>query len=184
MLRGDELWCQFFSEPAAGSDLAGVQTRATRADEDGWRLDGAKIWSSLAHLADWGMCLARTNWDVPKHKGLTWFGVPTDAPGLTVRPIRQIGESNEFCEEFLDGVAVPDTERIGDVDHRPIMKGIGCSVPPLPARTPLEVSQLTAWSQRATSAKALPCVYGSCSPRPTSPVPARSPARSRYMSER
>jgi len=116
VLRGEELWCQFFSEPAAGSDLAGVQTRATRAD-DGWRLDGAKIWSSLAHLADWGMCLARTNWDVPKHKGLTWFGVPTDAPGLTVRPIRQIGGSSEFCEEFLDAVAVPDTERIGEVDR-------------------------------------------------------------------
>ncbi|MEU7811122.1 acyl-CoA dehydrogenase family protein [Pseudonocardia sp. NPDC049154] len=116
VLRGEELWCQFFSEPAAGSDLAGVQTRATRVD-DGWRLDGAKIWSSLAHLADWGMCLARTNWDVPKHKGLTWFGVPTDAPGLTVRPIRQIGGSSEFCEEFLDGVAVPDAERIGDVDR-------------------------------------------------------------------
>ena len=115
VLRGEELWCQFFSEPAAGSDLAGVQTRATR-DGDAWRLDGAKIWSSLAHLADWGMCLARTNWDVPKHKGLTWFGVPTDAPGLTVRPIRQIGGSSEFCEEFLDGVAVPDTERIGEID--------------------------------------------------------------------
>ncbi|ODU06855.1 MAG: acyl-CoA dehydrogenase [Pseudonocardia sp. SCN 72-86] len=115
VLRGEELWCQFFSEPAAGSDLAGVQTRATRAD-GGWRLDGAKIWSSLAHLADWGMCLARTNWDVPKHKGLTWFGVPVDAPGLTVRPIRQIGGSSEFCEEFLDGVEVPDAERIGEVD--------------------------------------------------------------------
>uniref|UniRef100_UPI0015F0D77D acyl-CoA dehydrogenase family protein n=1 Tax=Pseudonocardia pini TaxID=2758030 RepID=UPI0015F0D77D len=115
VLRGEELWCQFFSEPAAGSDLAGVQTRATR-DGDGWRLDGAKIWSSLAHLADWGMCLTRTNWDVPKHKGLTWFGVPTDAPGLTVRPIRQIGGSSEFCEEFLDAVPVPDTERIGELD--------------------------------------------------------------------
>ncbi|MDN5913585.1 MAG: acyl-CoA dehydrogenase family protein [Pseudonocardia sp.] len=116
VLRGEELWCQFFSEPAAGSDLAGVQTRATRTDE-GWRLDGAKIWSSLAHLADWGMCLVRTNWDVPKHKGLTWFGVPTDAPGLTVRPIRQIGGSSEFCEEFLDAVPVPDAERIGEIDR-------------------------------------------------------------------
>ncbi|MCX4092354.1 acyl-CoA dehydrogenase family protein [Nocardia sp. alder85J] len=117
VLRGEELWCQFFSEPAAGSDLAGIQTRATRRDDGSWTLDGAKIWSSLAHLADWGMCLARTDWDVPKHQGLTWFGVPCDAPGLTVRPIRQIGGGSEFCEEFLDGVIVPDSDRIGEIDR-------------------------------------------------------------------
>lgn len=115
VLAGEELWCQFFSEPAAGSDLAGVRTRAAR-DGDRWILDGSKIWSSYAHLADWGMCLARTNWDVPKHRGLTWFGVPTDAPGLTLRPIRQINGTSEFCEEFFDQVTVDDAERIGDVD--------------------------------------------------------------------
>jgi alkylation response protein AidB-like acyl-CoA dehydrogenase len=115
VLRGEELWCQFFSEPAAGSDLAGIRTRARRSG-DGWVLDGAKIWSSMAHLADWGMCLARTDVDVPKHRGLTWFAVPTGADGLTVSRIRQITGESEFCEETLDGVAVPDSERIGEVD--------------------------------------------------------------------
>jgi alkylation response protein AidB-like acyl-CoA dehydrogenase len=115
VLRGEELWCQFFSEPAAGSDLAGVRTRATRRGDE-WVLDGAKTWSSYAHLADWAMCLARTDWDAPKHRGLTWFAVPLNAPGLTVRPIRQMTGSAGFCEEFLDAVVVSDAERIGEVD--------------------------------------------------------------------
>lgn len=113
VLRGEELWCQFFSEPAAGSDLAGVRTRAT-PDGDGWRLTGNKIWSSLAHHADWAMCLARTDFDVPKHRGLTWFALPTASAGLTIRPIQQIAGPSEFCEEFLDEVFVPDSERIGE----------------------------------------------------------------------
>lgn len=113
VLRGEELWCQFFSEPDAGSDLAGVRTRAT-VDGSGWRLSGAKIWSSLAHHADWAMCLARTDFDVPKHRGLTWFALPTSSPGLTIRPIQQISGTSEFCEEFLDEVFVPDSERIGE----------------------------------------------------------------------
>ena len=116
MLAGDELWCQFFSEPVAGSDLAGVQTRATR-DGDTWVLNGAKVWSSWAHLADYGLCLARTNWSVPKHRGLTWFGVPVDAPGVDLRVIRQINGGADFCEEFFDDVVIPDDERIGDVDQ-------------------------------------------------------------------
>jgi alkylation response protein AidB-like acyl-CoA dehydrogenase len=116
MLAGDELWCQFFSEPVAGSDLAGVQTRATR-DGDAWVLNGAKVWSSWAHLSDYGLCLARTNWGVPKHRGLTWFGVPVDAPGVTLRVIRQINGGADFCEEFFDDVVVPDADRIGDVDQ-------------------------------------------------------------------
>jgi alkylation response protein AidB-like acyl-CoA dehydrogenase len=116
ILAGDELWCQFFSEPVAGSDLAGVQTRATR-DGDAWILNGAKVWSSWAHLADWGLCLARTNGSVPKHRGLTWFGVPVDAQGLTLRVIRQINGGADFCEEFFDDVVIPDDERIGDVDQ-------------------------------------------------------------------
>jgi alkylation response protein AidB-like acyl-CoA dehydrogenase len=115
MLAGDELWCQFFSEPVAGSDLAGVQTRATR-DGDTWVLNGAKVWSSWAHLADYGLCLARTDWSVPKHRGLTWFGVPVDAPGVTLRVIRQINGGADFCEEFFDDVVIPDAERIGDVN--------------------------------------------------------------------
>ena len=116
ILAGDELWCQFFSEPVAGSDLAGVQTRATR-DGDSWIINGAKVWSSWAHLADYGLCLVRTNWSVPKHRGLTWFGVPVDADGVTLRVIRLINGGADFCEEFFDDVVVPDADRIGDVDQ-------------------------------------------------------------------
>src|ERR1700728_471021 len=89
ILAGDELWVQFFSEPGAGSDLAGIITRAER-DGEQWILNGSKIWSSGAYYADYGMCLARTNLDVPKHRGLTWLAVPTGAAGVTVQPIRQI----------------------------------------------------------------------------------------------
>ena len=115
MLAGDELVAQFFSEPSAGSDLAGVTTRADR-DGDGWVLNGSKVWSSGAAHADWGMCLARTNWDVPKHRGLTWFAVPCHAPGLRIDPIMEINGDDEFCQEFLDDVRVPDADRIGEVD--------------------------------------------------------------------
>jgi alkylation response protein AidB-like acyl-CoA dehydrogenase len=116
ILSGDELWVQFFSEPGAGSDLAGVTTRAVR-DGDRWILNGSKIWSSGAYYADYGMCLARTNWDVPKHRGLTWFAVPTDAPGLTVQPILEINGDAEFCQEFFDDVEVGDGDVIGEVNH-------------------------------------------------------------------
>jgi alkylation response protein AidB-like acyl-CoA dehydrogenase len=116
ILRGDELWVQFFSEPGAGSDLAGVTTRATR-DGDRWVLNGAKIWSSGAYYADWGMCLARTDWDVPKHRGLTWFALRTDAAGVTIRPIREINGGTEFCEEFFDDVELTDDDVIGEVNH-------------------------------------------------------------------
>lgn len=115
ILRGEELWCQLFSEPAAGSDLAGVQSRATR-EGDEWIISGAKVWSTMAAHAEYGMCLARTNWEVPKHQGLTWFAVPTNAPGLTMRPIRQLDGSVGFYEEFLDEVRVDDVARIGPVD--------------------------------------------------------------------
>ncbi len=115
VLAGDELVCQFFSEPSSGSDLAGARTRATR-DGEQWVLDGQKIWSTFAHLADSGMCLARTDWDVPKHQGLTWFLVPCRAPGVTIRPIKQINEVAEFCEEFFDNVVVPDADRLCEVN--------------------------------------------------------------------
>ena len=115
VLAGEALVCQFFSEPSSGSDLAGVRMSAT-PDGERWILNGQKIWSSFANRADWGMCLARTDWDAPKHRGLTWFAVPCDAPGLTIRPITQINESAEFCEEFFDDVAIPDSGRIGDVN--------------------------------------------------------------------
>jgi alkylation response protein AidB-like acyl-CoA dehydrogenase len=116
ILSGEEIWCQFYSEPEAGSDLAGIRTRAVR-DGDHWMLNGSKIWSSGAYYADWAMCLARTDWDAPKHRGLTWFAVPTDAPGVTVRQITQINGDAEFCEEFLDEVIVTDDDLIGEVNH-------------------------------------------------------------------
>ena len=115
VLAGDLLVCQFFSEPSSGSDLAGARTRATR-DGDQWIINGQKIWSTSAHLADWGMCLARTDWEAPKHRGLTWFGVPCDAPGLTIRRIRQVNEAAMFCEDFFDDVVIPDANRIGEVN--------------------------------------------------------------------
>jgi alkylation response protein AidB-like acyl-CoA dehydrogenase len=110
------LVCQFFSEPSSGSDLAGARTTAVQ-DGEQWVLNGQKIWSTYAHLADWGMCLARTDWDVPKHSGLTWFAVPCHAPGVTIRPIRQINDTSEFCEDFFDDVVIPDLNRIGAVNQ-------------------------------------------------------------------
>jgi alkylation response protein AidB-like acyl-CoA dehydrogenase len=115
ILAGDELWVQFFSEPEAGSDLAGIRTRASR-DGERWILNGSKIWSSGAYYADYGMCLARTDWDVPKHRGVTWFAVPTVAQGVTVRPIREINGDAEFCEEFFDDVELTDDDMIGEVN--------------------------------------------------------------------
>jgi alkylation response protein AidB-like acyl-CoA dehydrogenase len=116
ILAGEELWAQFFSEPGAGSDLAGITTRASR-DGDRWILSGSKVWSSGAYYADYGMCLARTDWDVPKHRGLTWFAVPVDAPGVTVQPIREINGDAEFCQEFFDDVELGDDDVIGEVNQ-------------------------------------------------------------------
>jgi alkylation response protein AidB-like acyl-CoA dehydrogenase len=116
MLAGDELFVQLFSEPEAGSDMAGIRTRAER-DGDRWVITGSKIWTSGAHYADYGMCLARTNWDVPKHRGLTWFAVPLRAKGVSVHPIREITGGAEFCQEFLDAVEIGADEIIGEVDQ-------------------------------------------------------------------
>jgi alkylation response protein AidB-like acyl-CoA dehydrogenase len=115
MLSSDEIWVQLLSEPAAGSDLAGIHTKAVR-DGDNWVLTGGKIWSSGAMSADYGICLARTDWDAPKHRGLTWFKVPMHDDRVTVRPVREINGGAEFCEEFLDGVSVDDSMVIGDVN--------------------------------------------------------------------
>jgi alkylation response protein AidB-like acyl-CoA dehydrogenase len=114
-LRGDEVLVQLLSEPSGGSDLAGVITRAER-DGDRWVINGAKTWSTSAFAADYGLCLARTNWDVPKHDGLTMFLVPIKHPGITLRRITQLNGSTEFCEEFLDGVDVGDDAVVGEVD--------------------------------------------------------------------
>jgi alkylation response protein AidB-like acyl-CoA dehydrogenase len=116
MLSGEEIWAQLLSEPGAGSDLAGLLTRATRVD-DGWVINGTKVWSSGALVADYGVCLARTDWDAPKHRGLTWFKVPLRDERVTVRPVREINGSAEFCEEFLDDVVVGDEMVIGEVNH-------------------------------------------------------------------
>jgi alkylation response protein AidB-like acyl-CoA dehydrogenase len=115
VLRGEELWAQFFSEPSAGSDLAAIKTTARR-EGDEWVINGAKTWSSFAHRCDIGLCLARTDPEAPRHRGLTWFAVPTDAPGLTLRQFRQIDGEFAFCEEFFDDVRVPDAERVGEID--------------------------------------------------------------------
>jgi len=114
-LRGDEVLVQLLSEPSGGSDLAGVITRAER-DGDRWVLNGAKTWSTSAFAADYALCLARTNWDVPKHDGLTMFLVPIKHPGITLRRITQLNGSTEFCEEFLDAVDVGDDAVVGEVD--------------------------------------------------------------------
>lgn len=113
-LRADELCCQLFSEPAAGSDLASLSTRAVR-DGDEWVITGQKVWSSGAQFSAWGECICRTDPSVPKHAGLTAFLVPMDAPGVDVRPIRQMSSGSSFNEVFLTDVRVPDSLRLGDV---------------------------------------------------------------------
>jgi alkylation response protein AidB-like acyl-CoA dehydrogenase len=116
MLHGDEVWCQLFSEPAAGSDLAGIQTRAKQED-GGWRLTGQKVWTTNAQFSAYGLILARTDADVPKHKGLTMFILPMDAEGVTVRGLRQISGEAEFNEVFLDDVKLDGDMVVGQVGN-------------------------------------------------------------------
>jgi alkylation response protein AidB-like acyl-CoA dehydrogenase len=113
-LFGEEVWCQLFSEPAAGSDLAGLRTRVAR-DGDDWVVNGQKVWTSNAHFSQFAMLVARSNPDVPKHQGLTFFILDMATPGVEVRRIKQISGTSNFCEVFLTDVRIPDSQRLGAV---------------------------------------------------------------------
>ncbi len=112
---GDDMWCQLFSEPGSGSDLAGLTTRAER-DGDEWIVNGQKVWNTSAHHADFGMLVARTNWDVPKHAGISYFALPMHQPGVEVRPLRQMNGYASFNEVFLTDARVPAANVVGEVD--------------------------------------------------------------------
>lgn len=114
LASGEDIWCQLFSEPAGGSDLAALRTKAEK-DGDDWVINGQKIWTSGAHYSDWGILVVRTDPNVPKHKGLTYFYVDMKSPGIEIKPIRQISGESNFNEVYFTDVRIPDAQRLGDV---------------------------------------------------------------------
>jgi len=115
VISGEIILCQFLSEPSGGSNLAGVLTRADR-DGDSWVINGSKIWSTSAYAADYALCLTRSDWDAPKHRGLTMFLVKVHQPGVDLRRITMVNGSDEFCQEFFDDLVIPDSMRVGEVN--------------------------------------------------------------------
>jgi alkylation response protein AidB-like acyl-CoA dehydrogenase len=115
MLNGEEIWMQLLSEPSGGSDVAGALTTAVRDGEE-WILNGSKVWTTGAWWSDWGLCLARTDWQVPKHRGLTVFIFPLHQPGIEVQRIEMLNGFKDFCQEFITDLRVPDSDRVGEVN--------------------------------------------------------------------
>jgi alkylation response protein AidB-like acyl-CoA dehydrogenase len=167
IFTGEDAWCQLFSEPGAGSDLAGLACRAVR-DGDEWVVNGQKVWNTLAHIADRGMLVARTDPEAPKHKGLTYFALDMHAPGVEVRPLRQITGEAEFNEVYLTDVRVPDADRIGDVgegwrvamatlmNERTTIGGGGGGMPPRGSGAIAEAVRI--WQQELDDARRSPAV--------------------------
>lgn len=116
LARGAERWCQLFSEPGAGSDLASLSTKATRLPDGSWRIDGQKVWNSFADVSDFGLLMARTDPSVPKHRGITYFLLDMKTPGVLTKPLKQINGDAEFSEVFFDGVVIPDDARLGEIN--------------------------------------------------------------------